>query len=168
MEDEFNLNKYFHFLSRHWKLIVGLTISASVAAFVISFLLPPAYEATALIVVTRPRYQYQFDPRIETQFDQQPYRAYPELALTDELLTQVMAALGDQLDPEIRDPTTLRERLKARAGADPSLVRLSVTSDKPQQAQAIANTWASRYVTYTNDLIPAALKQRALLRSPGD
>jgi uncharacterized protein involved in exopolysaccharide biosynthesis len=46
----------------------------------------------------------------------------------------------------------LREQLKAGAGADPSLVRLSVTSDQPQQAQTIANTWASLYVTYTNDL----------------
>ena len=167
MEDEIDLGKYFKVLIRHWKLIVGLTIIASVAAFVVSSLLPPAYEATALIVVTRLRNQYQFDPRIQTQIDQQPYKAYPELALTDNLLTRVIAALGDQLKPEDRDPAALRERLSAGAGADPSLVRLSVTGDQPQQAQTIANIWASLYVTYTNELISAALKQCYLLRDPG-
>jgi uncharacterized protein involved in exopolysaccharide biosynthesis len=151
MEDEIDLGQYFKVLTRHWKLIAGLAIIGSVAAFVVSSLLPPAYEATALIVVTRLRNQYEFDPRIQTQFEQ-PYRAYPELALTDNLLTQVIAALGDQLKPEEREPAVLREQLRAGAGADPSLVRLSVTSDEPQQAQAIANTWASLYVTYTNEL----------------
>ena len=152
MEDEIDLDKYFKVLLRHWKLIVGLTISASVAALVISFLLPPAYEATALIVVTRLRNQYEFDPRIQTQFEQQPYKAYPALALTDNLLTRVIAAVGDQLKIEERDPAALRERLSAGAGADPSLVRLAVTASEPQQAQIIANTWASLYVTYTNEL----------------
>ena len=152
MEDEIDLGKYFKVLIRHWKLIIGLAISASVAALVVSSSLPPAYEATALIVVTRLRNQYEFDPRIQTQFEQQPYKAYPALALTDNLLTRVIAALGDQLKIEERDPAALRERLSAGAGADPSLVRLSVTASEPQQAQTIANLWASLYVTYTSEL----------------
>jgi succinoglycan biosynthesis transport protein ExoP len=152
MEDEIDLGKYFKVLIRHWKLIIGLAISASVAAFVVSSFPPPSYEATALIVVTRLRNQYEFDPRIQTQFEQQPYKAYPALALTDSLLTRVIAALGDQLKLEERDPAALRERLSAGAGADPSLVRLSVTANEPQQAQTIANIWASLYITYTNEL----------------
>jgi uncharacterized protein involved in exopolysaccharide biosynthesis len=152
MEDEIDLGKYLRVLIRHWKLIAGLTIIASMAALIVSLLLPPTYEATALIVVTRLRNQYQFDPRIQTQIDQQPYKAYPELALTDNLLTRVIAALGEQLKPEDRDPAALRERLSAEAGADPSLVRLSVTGERPQQTQSIANVWASLYVTYTTEL----------------
>ena len=120
MEDEIDLGKYFKVLIRHWKLIIGLAISASVAAFVVSSSLPPAYEATALIVVTRLRNQYEFDPRIQTQFEQQPYKAYPALALTDNLLTRVIAALGDQLKIEERDPAALRERLSAGAGQIPA------------------------------------------------
>jgi uncharacterized protein involved in exopolysaccharide biosynthesis len=152
MEDEIDLGKYFRILIRHWKLIVGFAIIGSVAAFVVSSLLPRTYEATALIVVTRQRNQYQFDPRIQTQLDQQPYKAYPELALTDDLLTQLIATLDDQLKPEDRDLQTLREHLSARAGVDPSLVRLLVTHGEPQQAQALANTWADLYVTYANEL----------------
>jgi hypothetical protein len=100
--------------------------------------------------VTRLRNQYQFDPRIQTQVDQQPYKAYPELALTDDLLSQVIAALGGQLKPEDRDPTALRKRLSAGAGADPSLVLLSVTSEDPQQVQP-RHTWRD-FVAYANDL----------------
>lgn len=152
MDDEIDLSKYLGVLLRHWKLIAGMAIISALVALAVSFLMTPTYEATALIAVTRPRYQYQFDPRIQTQIEQQPYKAYPELALTDDLLTQVVAALGEQLKPEDREPAMLRQRLSAGAGADPSLVRLSVTSDKPQEAQAIANAWARLYVAYTNDL----------------
>jgi uncharacterized protein involved in exopolysaccharide biosynthesis len=152
MEDEIDLGRYLNVLLRHWKLIAGLAIISAVVALALSSLVPLAYEATALTVVTRLRNQYAFDPRIQTQIEQQPYKAYPELALTDDLLTQVIAALGDQLKPEDRDPAALRERLNAGTGADPSLVRLSVTGDEPRQAQTIANTWATLYVAYANDL----------------
>ena len=152
MEDEIDLSKYLAVLLRHWKLIAGFTIIAAAAALVVSFLFQPAYEATALITVMHPLNQYQFDPRIQTLPDQQPYKAYPELALTDDLLQQLVATMGNQLEPKERELPALRQHLAADPGADPSLVRLTVTSSNPQSAQSIVNAWASLYITYTNDL----------------
>lgn len=153
MEDEIDLRQYFDVLIRQWKWIVGLTVLAAAVALGVSFLIPPTYEATALVVVTRPRYQLQFDPRIETLTQpQQPYKAYPELAASDDLVAQVVAATDGRQTAEDRELSAFRERLSAEAGADPSLVRLTASSDDPQQAQAVANTWAGLYVSYVNEL----------------
>ncbi|CAG0935242.1 Tyrosine-protein kinase etk [Thermoflexales bacterium] len=153
MEDEIDLSKYLHVLLRHWKLIAGLALISAVVALVVSFLMTPSYEATALIAITRPQFQLQFDSRIPTLPEQQqPYKAFPELALSDGLLKQVMTTVGTQLKPEDHDLTTFQKRFSAEAGADPSLVRLSVTGTDPQRVQTIANTWAELYVTYANEL----------------
>ncbi|HLF27058.1 MAG TPA: Wzz/FepE/Etk N-terminal domain-containing protein [Anaerolineae bacterium] len=153
MEDEIDLRRYWNVLTRQWRWVIGLAIVAAVAAFGVSFLVPPAYEAAALLVVTRPRYQLQFDPRIQTvQQPQQAYRAYPELALSDDLLLKVIDAVNGSLPAEERDLLGFRGKLAAEAGADPSLVRLSAADGDPQRAQAIANAWADLYVAYANDL----------------
>jgi uncharacterized protein involved in exopolysaccharide biosynthesis len=151
-EDEIDLGKYVKVLIRHWKLIAGLTFIAGLAAFAISFTIAPTYEATAVIVITQDRYRLQFDPRIQTLPEQPPYRAFPELAESNDLLTLVIDTLGDRLKPGERDPLILQRRLSAKAGADPSLLSLSAVSKDPQEAQAIANAWASAYFTYTNEL----------------
>jgi len=153
MEDEIDLRKYVDVLIRQWKWIVGLAIVSGLAAFIVSSLIAPTYEATALVVVTRSRYQLQFDPRIETVAQpQQAYRAYPELALSDDLVLQVMERLGGELNTDERDLESFRMRLSARAGADPTLVRLAATGTDPNQAQAIVNAWAALYVAYANEL----------------
>ena len=86
MEQEIDLRRYVEVLIRHWKWIVGLALVAAVMALVVSFLILPTYEAMALVAVTEPRYMMRFDPRFETVNNiQQVYRAYPELAGSDEL-----------------------------------------------------------------------------------
>ena len=65
MEDEIDLRVYINVLIRYWRLIVGLTVVAGVVAFVVSLLLPAAYQATAVVVVTRPLYQFQLAPGIQ-------------------------------------------------------------------------------------------------------
>ena len=153
MEDEIDLRKYADILIRQWKWVIGLAVVSGLVAFIVSSLIAPTYEATALVVVTQPRYQLQFDPRIETVAQpQQAYRAYPELALSDDLVLQVMGTLGGTLDADKRDLASFRERLSAEAGSDPTLVRLAATGTDPNQAQAIVNAWAALYVAYANEL----------------
>ena len=153
MEDEIDLRKYADILIRQWKWVIGLAVVSGLAAFILSSLIAPTYEATALVVVARSLYQLQFDPRIETVTQPQPaYRAYPELALSDDLVLQVMERLGGELDADERDLASFRERLSARAGADPTLVRLAATGTDPNQAQAIVNAWVALYVAYANEL----------------
>ena len=77
MEEEIDLREYVEVLIRYWKWIVRAALAAAVVALVVSLLLPPTYEATALVAVTKPRYAMQFDPRFEILNDVQPnYEAY--------------------------------------------------------------------------------------------
>ncbi len=155
MDEEFDVGRIISFLIRHWKWIAGSAILAALAALIISLIMPPQYEATALITMARQRYQLQFDPRITTVTDpqaQQPNRSLPELAMADSLLSGVIGQLHDQLPPADRTLVNFERQVSARAGTDPSLIRLSATSDDPRQAQTIANTWAKGYVAYVNDL----------------
>ena len=152
MEEEIDLRQYVDVLIRHWKWIAGLALVAAVAALVVSFLIPPTYEATALVAVTEPRYVMRFDPRFETVNGIQPvYKAYPELATSDELLQYLLAHLvpPPQGVESLRD---LRGMLDAESGADPSMVRLAVRSQEPQEAARVVNIWAGLFVIRANEI----------------
>jgi uncharacterized protein involved in exopolysaccharide biosynthesis len=65
MEEEISLQVYIDVLIKYWKWIAGITVVAAITATIVSFLLPPVYQATALVVITKPQYQMQFDPRFQ-------------------------------------------------------------------------------------------------------
>ncbi len=154
MEDEIDLREYIQVLIRRWKWIVALTLIAAITAAAISFfVLQPTYQATALVLVTNPRYQLKFDPRLETLSEiETASKAYPTLATSDDLLQYVLDALDPPLPEGEHDLQTLRGKVAASAGADPSLLKLTVTNSKPERAARIANTWAEQYVLYVNEL----------------
>lgn len=154
MEDEIDLRQYLEVLVRRWKWIVALALIAALTAAVISFfVLQPVYEAKALVLITSPRYQLRFDPRLETVSDiETASKAYPSLAMSDDLLQAVLDALNPPLPESEHKLQALRGRLNASAGADPSLLELKVSNGDAQRAADIANTWAEQYVEYVNEL----------------
>jgi succinoglycan biosynthesis transport protein ExoP len=153
VEEEIDLRVYVEVLIRNWRWIAGLALVAAVTALVVSFfVIPPTYEATALVAITEPRYLMRFDPRFETTNGVQPvYKAYPELAAGDELLQNLLS----QLNPRPDDVETLRDlqgMVEAASGADPSMVRLTVRSGDAGEAARIANAWAELFVTRANEV----------------
>ncbi len=157
VEDEIDLRVYINILIRFWRLIAGLTVGAAVAAFVVTLFLPPSYQATAMIVVTRPLYQLQFSPQIQNLDNANAQqlltgKAALDLATSDSLLQQVIDAVGNDLPPKERTLTAIRETVKAKTGNDPSIVNLTANNSDPQRTTKIANTWASLYVRQINDL----------------
>ncbi len=152
MEEEIDLREYVLVLIKYWKWILGTAVVAAVVALVVSFLLPPTYEATALVAVTKPRYVMQFDPRIETLNNIQPaYKAYPELASGDEVLQELVARLNPR--PEgVETLRDLRGKVEAKSGADPSVIRLTVRYRDPEAAAHIANLWAEIFVRRANEV----------------
>jgi succinoglycan biosynthesis transport protein ExoP len=154
MEDEIDLRQYLEVLVQRWKWIVALTVIAALVAAAISFfVLQPTYEARALVLITGPRYQLRFDPRVETISDfAAAYKAYPSLATSDDLLKQVLNVLDPPLPENERTLQALKAKVGASTGADPSLLELKVTNAAPQQAAQVANTWAEQYVLYVNEL----------------
>jgi succinoglycan biosynthesis transport protein ExoP len=155
MDDSFDLQQYLNIFARHWRLIAGLAAGAAIVALVVSSLMPPTYEATALVIATKPLYQLQFDPRIEnvSSSDQNSAnKALPQLATADTVVQQLYNRFLDQLHKSDMTLVDFKDNLSARAGADPSVIQLTVREESPQLASLIANDWATNFVSYTNEL----------------
>ncbi|MCA9935957.1 MAG: hypothetical protein H6662_05095 [Ardenticatenaceae bacterium] len=151
MEEEIDLRPYIETLIKNWKGIIGTGLIATIVAFGISFLLPPTYEATSLVAITETRQNIQFDPRIQTEEDQQPLQAFPQLAMSDELLQQLFEQLAlPQTDVE--SVQELSKLLEAQSGADPSLIQLTADYKEAEMATQIANLWAELFVEWANEI----------------
>jgi uncharacterized protein involved in exopolysaccharide biosynthesis len=151
LEEEIDLRPYIEAVVKNWKWVVGAAVIAGVTAFIVSLLLRPNYEATALAAVTEPGAVVEFDPRIRSVDDGQPLKAYPEIALSDELMLLLLAEIKETT-PDITSIEDLRKMLDASAGADDSLLRLTVTYHDPEQTAGIANRWAELFVTRVNEI----------------
>jgi succinoglycan biosynthesis transport protein ExoP len=155
MEEEIDLRAYVAVLIRYWKWIAGLALVAAVAAFVVSLLLPSSYEASAVVIITEPRYQMQFDPRFATVDQWTPaYKAFPTLATSDEVLQRVLASYTPSPEAGIAEwkLRTLSGMVEATSEGDPSLVVLRVRSRSPEDAAAIANLWADALARHGNQI----------------
>lgn len=151
MEDEIDLGKYFVIIVTRWRLIVTLTVLAAAVALAVSLIMPPTYEAMALVTVSKPNYVMNFDPRIESVSNLEPaYKAYPEMATSGELVSNLLKQLSP-LPRGVKTTEDLKGMLKADQGADPSLVRLTVRSSDPQEAARIANVWSGLFITKANE-----------------
>ena len=89
-EQEIYLRPYLTGLwnKRYW--LIGLGLLGVMLGLAISYLVAPTYEATALVASTLPRERIEFDSRIQTIADSQPLQAYPELALSDTVLVELL------------------------------------------------------------------------------
>jgi uncharacterized protein involved in exopolysaccharide biosynthesis len=152
-EEEIDLRAYVIALLKYRYWIAGLAILAAALAFAISALISPTFEAVVLIAVVKPRYELQFDARFtpvnETVI---PYKAYPQLAMSDETVAALIEEMGSALPEQARSISDLRQMLRAINGADQSMIQLSVRSGDPALATEIANHWAALLVAQANDL----------------
>jgi uncharacterized protein involved in exopolysaccharide biosynthesis len=152
-ELELDLRKYVNVLFRHWKMIAALTLVAASVPLVVSLLMPPTYQATAMCVATNPKYTMQFDVKFQSVVNLQvPSKAYAAIAKNAQLEKQIMAALGDSLPARLRSVEALDGACSVSSGSDPSVIRLDVRYRDPQVAADIANTWATLYVGQINAL----------------
>lgn len=155
MEQEIDLRDYIKVLLGHWKLIIALALLGVIAGYVVSSLLPASYEASAVVIVTEPRYQLQFDPRFETAGSGSPaYEAFPTLATSDGILQAVVQAYQPSSDAAFNDwrLRALQGMAEASSAGDPSLVILAVHSKSSEDAAGIANTWADIFTKRGNDI----------------
>lgn len=159
MQDEINLRPLIYLLWRHWRWIVGSGLALAVLTAVALSLLPRTYEATVYLFVTRSE-QYQISSLLGSQVvphlntftepNKQGLPAYPQMALTDEVLTQVLAALEPTDGVDSVD--ALRRKVSALNGEDLTVIRLIVQNSDPATAAHIANVWGEVFTAWLNDL----------------
>ncbi len=161
LEDEIDLRKYAQILIRNWRLIAAATFLAAASALVVSLLLPPSYEATALVAMTGSRYQLQFDPRFEVVPLQPPEgRTLQAIATADEVLQLVLAEVRDDLQPEEMKLDALRGMLEAEVPSNTEVLELKATARSGDLAARIANTWGEAFTRFANDLMIGASQEQ--------
>ncbi|MBP6016201.1 MAG: hypothetical protein KA586_05720 [Candidatus Promineofilum sp.] len=148
-EQEIDLRPYVTSLwdKRYW--IIGFGLLGVVLGLAISSLIPRSYEATALVASTLPRELIEFDARIQAIADSQPLEAYPELALSDAILVELLNHIS--VEPPLT-LTKLRKMVDTSVGSDPSIIKLTVEYTDAEIAAEMANTWAELFVSWANKL----------------
>lgn len=150
--EEIDLRPYIEALLRSWMWIVGAAVAVAITTFFLTSLGTPLYQATALVAVTKPRFSVQLDPRLQTIEDLGvAYGAYQEIALSDELVSELYASL--ELGSEnIMNLQSFKSLLNANVGTNQTLIELSVTTTNPNTAAEIANRWAELVIERSNEL----------------
>ncbi len=159
MEEEIDLRPYIEALIKNWMWIVGVGVITAVIAFIATSLRPPTYSAAALVTIIDSRDIIQLDEGISDVVGNQPLAAFPELALSDEVLRVVLEELSLENDLSISE---LRADLEADSGADKSVIRLTATAGTAEMSAQRANVWAEQFVKWANRLYKGQGGERLL------
>lgn len=152
LAEEVDLRPFIRLVWGYRLWLMGLTVVTAVVVYFVASWRPPVYEATALVAITEPWLQIQFDSRLETvQNERQPFAAYPELALSDQVIMMLQAQLDFSM-PGVETVGQLRGLLTAVQGNDPSLLRLTVAYSDAERAAQIANLWAAIFLDQVDQL----------------
>ena len=153
-EQENYLRYYLQLALAYWRLIVAAVVIAGASAFIITSMRDHVYEARATVAMLRSRTEVELDPRIRTLQEGVSTTAREEglvaLVQSNQVARQVLDDVGEHLDPEAQQLTSLRDMVEANITGD--LVNISVRHSDPEVAAEIANSWAQAYEEYVNSV----------------
>src|SRR5579884_343584 len=135
---DIDLRKYLSVLRRRWPAIAAVAAVAVLTAAILSFLLPPVYEAKAVLLVARAPLQAGAAP--------DPMTPGVKIAavLASDLPTATLPAFEQRVARLAGEPTRrLARTLSVRPVPNTNLLELRVREHTLQRAAQIANLWAS-------------------------
>jgi polysaccharide biosynthesis transport protein len=140
------LIRYAHVLRRWAWMIILCPFVAAVAAAIISFLLPPVYQANVSLLV-RPAQPLTVDPGSATLTSDQISRTYAQLMTERPLLEQVNADLDLHTTPE-----NLAKLIKVSPQVNTTIIDVSADNTNPSLARDIANTLVSDFIAQVKSI----------------
>lgn len=133
METEDTLRTYGVILVRRWKWIVAVTVAALFVAVVITLLIPPIYEAMAVMISTP----------VPASVNPVGMMQGPEV-VAQVLKNPELAASGET-------PATLARKVRiTMEGQDKFLYRVYAQAETSQKAAVLANVWAAAAIDQFN------------------
>lgn len=161
MEEVIDLRPYLQIIIRNTKWIVSTAFIFAIVTFFVIRSSPEIYEASALIIILGESDIFQFDPRIQTIPGNEPNNALPELAISSNLLLELLES--DTLSGSgIETLDDLQKILQAETGSDRSLIRLIVKNADRSLAARIANRWAELFVNQANSIYGTQSDEKVL------
>ncbi|MGB9919731.1 MAG: GumC family protein [Moorellales bacterium] len=158
-EEYIDLRQYLRVVWRHRFMVVLVTLSAAVTAWLVSALvLPPVYEAKAVLMVMQPAEQRQTQVREEgLESVVSPVSRPPAMTVntyvgqieTEALLARVIKRLN--LDPVVYTPAGLAGMVQAQAVKDTDLIEIRVRNGDPKLAADIANALSQEFLAFISE-----------------
>jgi succinoglycan biosynthesis transport protein ExoP len=143
MEEEIDLRQYLQVLRRWVWLILGFTVVAALAAFIVSSQLPPVYSASVTLLV-RLAPSSGINEYTAVLTSERLATTYSKMITGRPVMEEVIQQMGL---PETAGQ--LAKRVKVEVLRDTQLVRVSVEDTDPARAADIANTIATVFVKQT-------------------
>ena len=156
MEEEIDLRIYIAVLLKHWPWIVGLSLVAALAAFTVSSILPPTYEAEAKVIILKSKTDISFEPTIRNESEDkveniaEVQQTLLTLVESSDVAAMVLPEIKDLLPSESQNILTLLKKVEAANTGN--VISIKVTDKDPVVAAQLADRWANTYTSYVNQL----------------
>jgi capsular polysaccharide biosynthesis protein len=154
-----DLQQYLRVLRKWRSPIVLFTVIAVVTSGVFSFfILPPVYEAKAVLLVTQPAEKQPTRQQREgleevvgtvSRLPQMTVNTYVGQIKTEAVLERVIKKLS--LDPVLYTPASLGRMVKIQAVKDTNLIEIRVQHSDAKLAADIANTLAQEFLNFISE-----------------
>ncbi len=139
------LTRYFRLIRNRLWMIITFPILAAIAAGIVSFLLPPVYEAHVSVYVRLAQPLTSTDPTGVSLTSDQVLRTYASLTTERPLLQEVINELGLNLTPD-----DLAKEVTATPVPNTTKLDVAVRDTNPAKARDVANKVVADLITEVN------------------
>lgn len=160
MEEEISLRELIEILLRGKWVIAVITITAVLAAGILSFfVIPPTYEAQTALMVSAVNTQVEENEGSAFRTLMDSISRYPQMTVetyraqvkNPTILREVIDTLN--LDPEKYTVESLKESINVEAVKDTNLIYIKVKDGDPELAADIANTVSDKFVSFISEAV---------------
>jgi uncharacterized protein involved in exopolysaccharide biosynthesis len=153
-EEEIDLREYINVLLKRKGIIILIFLIAVITAALVSyFYLKPVYEASTILMISKPKYQVELEPKIQTQFTSEiSIATYESLIKDREIEQKVIDKLDLNQPPYEFTPDNLKGMISIESLKNTNLIKMNLQAGEPKLAKDIANVWASLFVEKNKDL----------------
>lgn len=159
---ELDLRAFFAVLWRQAPFIFAAIGLALLAAALYVYVQPRTYDGVSKIIITRPKQQLGFEPKLITNYADFELRPFYTHAKHPDVERAVQDKLRSQLTESERQSGALVQRLQTKSARDDTaLMELHFAHPDPHLAAVVANAWSEAYLRHAREALnPNVQSQR--------
>ncbi len=154
-ENTISLQEIAYALKKRWKLIVLITIAATLVSAILSFfVIKPKYEATTKLFIGKQETSQNtanYDNN-DIMMYQKLMKTYAQLVNTSDLVTK--AVKSADLDYNQKDVKGILNNLNANPSADTQILDLSYKGGNPKDVLKLTEAITNEFIAESKELIP--------------
>lgn len=153
-ENTISLQEIAYALKKRWKLIVLITIVATLVSAILSFfVIKPQYEAkTKLFIGKQETQENNAYNNSDVMMYQQLMKTYAELVKTSDLVTKAVKSAN--LDYNQKEIKGILNNLNVTPSADTQILDLSYKGEDPKEVLKFTEAITNEFISESKELIP--------------